>query len=84
MKPRSHSDTVLGVRSGLLHVSVTAVPDGGKANQAVERLFAVELGIPKSSVSVVRGHAARDKTVEFRGVTQDQVDTMVSRFPSLE
>jgi uncharacterized protein YggU (UPF0235/DUF167 family) len=75
--PRAASDAVVGwrageraegvrgVASGELGVRVSAAPEGGKANAAVIRVLARSLGIPKSAVSVVRGHTARVKTLAF-------------------
>ncbi|GAA4220994.1 DUF167 domain-containing protein [Sagittula sp. NFXS13] len=47
-----------------LRVYVTTVPEGGKANAAVQKLLAKALGLPKSRVTLVRGETARDK--QFR------------------
>jgi len=46
-------------------VRVTAAPEGGKANAAVEKTIAAALGLPKSAVTVVRGHSGRSKQVEI-------------------
>ena len=48
-----------------MSVRVTAAPDSGKANEAVCRTIASSLGLPKSSVRVVRGHASRHKLLEI-------------------
>lgn len=62
--PRSGRNEVAGVRDdGVLLVRVTAPPQDGKANDALCKLLAKELGVPKSAVSVTRGQASRDKTV---------------------
>jgi uncharacterized protein YggU (UPF0235/DUF167 family) len=44
---------------------VSAAPEGGKANTAVIKVLARSLGIPKSAITVVRGHTARVKTLAF-------------------
>lgn len=46
---------------------VRAVPEDGKANQALEHLMADELGVARSQVSVVQGKTARLKTLEVHG-----------------
>jgi uncharacterized protein (TIGR00251 family) len=48
-----------------LKVRVTAAPEKGKANAAVEALLAKALGLPKSSVSVEKGETRRIKTVRI-------------------
>ena len=50
-----------------LKVRVRAVPEGGKANAAVEKLVAKWLGVPKSAVQVVTGGKTRLKTLEIEG-----------------
>ena len=64
---------MVGWRGDALSVRVSAPPDGGKANAAVEKLIAVELGVPKTAASVVRGHTARTKHIEVDGVDDTRV-----------
>ena len=52
---------------------MAAVPERGRANEAVVRLLAETLGLPKSDVSLVSGHAGRDKVVELRGLGEAEV-----------
>ena len=47
----------------LYRVYVTAAPEDGKANKAVIKLLAKELGVAKSSLSVIRGETARNKVI---------------------
>ena len=49
-------------------VRVSAPPEGGRANAAVRTLLADRLRLPQASVTVVSGHAARDKVVEVTGL----------------
>lgn len=74
LKPRSHKDALLSIdEAGLLSASVTASPVQGAANKALEVLLAGELGVPKTSVTVVRGHTARTKTVEVAGISDEEL-----------
>ena len=50
-----------------LKVRVRAVPEGGKANAAVEKLIAKWLGVPKSAVRVVTGPKNRLKGLDIDG-----------------
>jgi len=50
-------------------VRVAAPPVDGAANDALERLLAERLGVPRSSVAVAAGAAARSKVVLVGGVT---------------
>lgn len=46
---------------GVLRVHVTAAPEAGKANAAVQKILARALGVPKSRLRLIRGQTARDK-----------------------
>ena len=50
-----------------LKVSVTAVPENGKANQALIKLLAKAAKWPKSSVGIVSGHTDRNKVLVISG-----------------
>jgi uncharacterized protein (TIGR00251 family) len=47
---------------------VAAPAEGGRANEAVVRLLAETLEVPRRGVTLVSGHGARDKVVELEGV----------------
>jgi len=49
-------------KDGQIRVYVTAVPEDGKANVAVQKLLAKALGVAKSRLTLIRGQTARDKT----------------------
>ena len=55
-------------------VRVTAAPENGRANDAVLRLLADALSIPRESLAIVSGHSARDKIVELSGVGPGAID----------
>lgn len=54
-----------------LAARVRAVPDKGKANTALCSLLAKSLGVPKSSVCLVRGATSRLKTVRIEADKPD-------------
>ncbi len=66
--PRAKRDAIEGFREEVLRVRVTAAPQGGSANTAVVKLLAKRLGLPRSSVVLVRGAKSRDKVVEISGL----------------
>jgi uncharacterized protein YggU (UPF0235/DUF167 family) len=49
-------------------VRVTAAPEHGRANDAVLRLLADVLSLPRESLTLVSGHSGRDKIVELTGL----------------
>lgn len=66
--PKGGRDEVLSFQEGeeWVRVKVSAPPEDGRANRAVEALLAQELGLPKSTVSIVSGDTSRMKRVAFR------------------
>lgn len=80
--PRGGRDAVDGWRGSDLCVRTSVAPEGGKANSAVERVLAQALGVPKSSVSVVRGHTSRMKQVEIDGVDASRVEEAFGPCPT--
>jgi uncharacterized protein len=53
---------------------VSAPPEDGRANAAVERLVARALGAHARDVRIVRGFGARDKVIEIDGLDALRVD----------
>jgi uncharacterized protein YggU (UPF0235/DUF167 family) len=60
-------------------VRVTSAPEDGKANAAVIRLLAAELGLPAGDVEIVSGHASRDKLVALRGIDLNELERQLER-----
>jgi len=54
---------VEGGPAGILLIRVTATPENGKANAAVLKLLSKALGLPKTSLEIVRGNNARTKVI---------------------
>lgn len=72
LTPKSSRDAVEGVETasdGRVHLKarVRAVPEKGKANQALVKLIASTLGVPARDVEIVSGDTARLKTVRISG-----------------
>jgi uncharacterized protein (TIGR00251 family) len=66
--PRAATDAIVGWVGGALKVRVTAPPQDGRANAAVEVLLASALGVKKSAVRIVAGHGAAHKRVTIDGL----------------
>ncbi|KAA0216180.1 DUF167 domain-containing protein [bacterium] len=65
--PKGSHDRVSGPYGGALKVSVRAAPERGKATEAVVKLLAEVLGVPRKDVEVVSGLTSQDKVVVIRG-----------------
>ena len=71
--PKASRNQVEGFNDDVLVVKVAAVPEKGKANQALIELLAETLGIAKRKVKILRGQSSRDKQVTIDGYSLDQV-----------
>ncbi len=73
--PRAAANRIGGVVSGAdgaaaLKVSVTAAPEGGKANAALIKLLSKAWRVPKGAISIAAGAAARRKVVHVAGAPE--------------
>ncbi len=66
---------------GILRARVAAPAIEGAANQALLRLLADELDIPKRDVRLIAGAASRTKLVVVEGVEADRI---LERWPGLK
>jgi uncharacterized protein (TIGR00251 family) len=71
LTPKSSRDEVVGVEDQagacVLKARVRAVPEAGRANDALETLIAKWLGVPPSTVTVAHGGKSRLKQVAIGG-----------------
>jgi uncharacterized protein (TIGR00251 family) len=72
LQPRSRREEVVGERDGVIVVRVSAPPVDGKANEALVKLLAKRLGVPRSAVNITHGHTSRDKRLTIDGLTAAQ------------
>lgn len=63
--PHARQNSITESSDGILRVRTTAVPDDGKANEAVIKLLAKYLSVPKSQIKIVRGETGHDKIIEY-------------------
>lgn len=68
VSPGARRSELVGRHGDGWKVRVTAPPEDGRANDAVLALLASRLALPRRSVSIVSGHAAREKVVRLEGI----------------
>jgi uncharacterized protein (TIGR00251 family) len=68
VQPNASVSAVVGEYADQLKVRLAAPPVDGKANAELLRFLAKALGVPRASVSVVRGQSSRSKTVRIAHV----------------
>jgi uncharacterized protein (TIGR00251 family) len=76
LTPKAARDRIDGIAldaegGALLKVSVTTVPEDGKANAALIKLLSKEWRVPKSTISIVQGATDRRKVLHITGEPGD-------------
>ena len=76
LTPKASRNAIAGIAEAgqgeaVLKVMVTAVPEAGKANEALIKLLAKEWGVAKSSISLVAGATDRNKILHIAGDAGD-------------
>lgn len=66
-----------------LKVSVTAVPEKGRANAALIKLLAQKLGLPKTSISLIAGETSRLKTLHIKGKPEELLNILDAKLRAL-
>ena len=75
--PRASRDAIEGEYQGAVKIRLTAPPVDDRANEALIRLLAERLNVPRSAVRIVAGEKSRTKRVEITGVHRVQVIEMI-------
>jgi len=65
LQPRASKNEIVGPYRDGIKVKVTAAPVEGKANEALIRLLARELGISPSSIEILKGFQSRAKILSI-------------------
>jgi uncharacterized protein (TIGR00251 family) len=68
VSPGAGRAQIVGRHGDAWKVRVMAAPEQGRANEAVLRLLADALAIPRDTLELVSGHSGRDKIVELTGL----------------
>jgi uncharacterized protein (TIGR00251 family) len=78
VSPGAGRAEIVGRHGDAWKVRVTAAPEQGRANEAVLRLMAAALAVPRSTLTLVSGHGGRDKIVELTGMSAALVERRLS------
>jgi uncharacterized protein (TIGR00251 family) len=68
VSPGSGRAAIVGRYGDGWKVRVTEPPEHGRANDAVLRLLADALSVPRDTLTLVSGHGGRDKIIELAGL----------------
>jgi uncharacterized protein (TIGR00251 family) len=72
-QPGSKRDGIIGERSGAVRIAVTAPPEKGKANVAIQSVLALALGCKASQITLLSGATSRRKRFLIDGMTTDDL-----------
>jgi uncharacterized protein len=78
VSPGAGRTEIVGRHGDAWKVRVTTAPEMGRANEAVLRLLAEALAVPRGDVTLVSGHGARDKIVELAGLGPALIERRLS------
>ena len=81
VQPGASQEAIVGAHGDALKVAVSVPPEKGKANRALRKLLARELGIRASDVRILKGAANRLKTVTVHGVSDRALLRVLRGFP---
>ncbi len=73
LKPRAKKDSIRLGNHELIEISVTSPPIDNKANEHMIRLLSDTLGIPKSSIQIIRGSHSKNKSVAIKPLSGIEV-----------
>ena len=68
VSPGAGRTALVGRHGDAWKVRVTEAPERGRANEAVLRLLADTLALPRTALKLVSGHGGREKIVELTGM----------------
>ena len=68
IQPAAKKTEVVGVHGDALKIRLAAPPVDGKANAALIKFIAAQLGVSKNSVTLISGDTARAKRLRVVGV----------------
>jgi uncharacterized protein (TIGR00251 family) len=79
LTPKSGRDAVEGIEAGAdgrshVKVRVRALPADGAANEALARLLAKWIGVPRGGISILSGATSRNKVVLVRGDAKELME----------
>jgi uncharacterized protein len=77
--PGAARSAIVGRHGDAWKLRVRGAPERGRANADVLSLLAETLGVPERSLTLVSGHASRDKVVQLTGLDADEAERRLGR-----
>jgi uncharacterized protein (TIGR00251 family) len=87
LTPRAKANRLLATATTeagrVIKASVTAVPEKGRANEALLELLARAWDLPRRDLSIVAGSTSRNKAVRIAGDPRQLIDKIATEIASL-
>jgi uncharacterized protein (TIGR00251 family) len=79
VSPSASRTELRGLHGDRLKVAVASPPEDNRANRELEGALAAWLHIGRDNVSVVKGHASRDKVVAFTNLEESRIRGLLGK-----
>ena len=76
--PGSSKTRIAGLLGDSIKVNVAAAPEKGKANKELIKYLSKNLGVPKSSISIVSGEKDQRKVLRFCDLSAEEANLKIS------
>lgn len=76
--PKARSNSIVGWEGDRLKVRLRANPEKGEANEMLVEFLAELLGVRRSAIRLVKGHASRLKDLEIDGMGLDAIASLLT------
>jgi uncharacterized protein (TIGR00251 family) len=71
--PGAPYNRIMGLQGTELVIKITTAPEKGKANKALIAFLAAQLGIPKSSIVILRGKMSHHKLLQLPEIVRERI-----------
>ncbi|MFC1929409.1 DUF167 domain-containing protein [Chloroflexota bacterium] len=71
VSPNARKNELVAFKDRVLQVRISAPPVKGKTNQELIDFLSKVLGVGRTSLSILRGHNARNKVIAIAGLSQE-------------
>ena len=79
--PRSAKDLVEGIEGDYIKIRLRAIPEKGKANEAIIKILAKFFDIAPTKISIISGQTSRIKTVEIISHDIHEIEKKIKELP---
>lgn len=79
VQPNASRSQFVRFEDGVLHLKIAAPPVKGKANRELVDFLSRLLGLPRSALSIEKGHTSRRKTLSVAGLEPRALEERLAR-----